>query len=543
MGKLVKKLSSIVIALAIVVSSMSSSVFASDDNLRASDSVYLVVNSKTNYMGYYKNGNLVKEFRVSTGKKSTPTPNGKFKIVNKKIDRPYYTGGIPGGSPNNPLGDRWMGLHVGATYGTTYGVHGNNNENSIGKNITGGCIRMHNKEIRWLYDQVPNGSYVIVDNSSSSYVQIASKYGVTLSDPNAITQNIKNLEAEFNKFSMYNGINLKDKNSIITKSEDATKILALKSNYLNAYNKLSAVEKGHTKVKSIHSEYNKIVSVVESSQAVLAFFEKVTSKANEAINNVSTANDLNNLEGQDLGMRGRARRELNEAIAVEPIESSKRISYLNDLYYDSVNFLLIPQSAANQDLKTAQVDFNKIKNTNLKNIARPVVDNISDIAKHWSENSIKEAMNEGWIDNSKRFRPDESITRAEFVKIINRAFNFTEKAEVKFSDVEQDKWYYPEIAIALNKGYIDGYDENTFKPNENIKREEVAKIITQIMDNADEDIDKISTYIDFKKVSEWALSYVEGSIEAGYMGNGGQYFRPLDNITRAEAVVTIQRTK
>lgn len=543
MGKFLRKISSIVVALALVVSSMSIIAFADEEKVRASDSVYLVVNSKTNYMGYYKNGNLVKEFRVSTGTKSSPTPNGKFKIVNKIVNRPYYQGGIPGGSPNNPLGNRWMGLHVGSTYGTTYGVHGNNNENSIGKNITGGCIRMHNSEIRWLYDQVPKGSYVIVDNSSSSYIQIAKKYGVTLNDPNAITQNIKNLETEFNKFVSNNGINLKDKNSLITKSEDATKILEAKTSYLNAYNKLTVKEKEHAKVKSIHSEYNKIISIVESAQAVLKFHENVVTKANEAINDVNLANNLNNLDGQDLGMRGRARRELNEAVAVEPASGSKRISYLNDLYYDAVNFLLIPQSAANQDLKTAQEDFNKIKGTNLRNIAKPVVDNISDIAKHWAEGSIKEAMSAGWIDNSKRFRPDDSITRAEFVKIINRAFNFTEIGEVILSDVPQDKWYYNEVAIALKQGYINGYDDNTFKPYENIKREEVAKIITQIMNNIDEDIDKISTYKDFEKVSQWALQYVEGTVEAGYMGNGGETFRPQDKITRAEAVVTIQRTK
>lgn len=542
MGKFLRKISSIIVALALVVSSMSIVTFA-DEKTKAADSVYLVVNSKTNYMGYYKNGNLVKEFRVSTGKKNTPTPNGKYKIVNKIKDRPYYQGGIPGGSPNNPLGDRWMGLHVGSTYGTTYGVHGNNNENSIGKNITGGCIRMHNKEIRWLFDQISTGAYVIVDNSNLSYTKIASKYGVTLNDPNAITENIKKLESEFNKFATYNSINLKDKNSLITKSEDATKILESKSNYLNAYNKLTSKEKEHTKVKSIHSEYNKIISIVEASQAVLKFYENVTSKANEAIKDLNLATSLNNLDAQDLGMRGRARRELNEAVAVESIEGSKRVSYLNNLYYDSVNFLLIPQSVANEDLKTAQNDFSKIKDQNLKNIAKSAVDNISDIAKHWAKDSINTAMNSGWIDNSKRFRPDDSITRAEFVKIINRAFNFTESEEVTLNDVSKDKWYYSEIAIAMKQGYIDGYDDNTFKPNDNIRREEVAKIITSIMNNIDEEIDKASTYKDFEKISQWALPYVEGAIEAGYMGNGGVEFRPQDNITRAEAVVTIQRTK
>ena len=142
----------------------------------------IIINTKTNKLGYFVNNKLVKTFSVSTGKASTPTPTGKSKIVNKIKNRPYYSGGIPGGSPKNPLGDRWLGLHIKGTYGTTYGIHGNNNESSIGKHVSGGCIRMHNSDIRWLFDQIPNYSDVIIKNSNKSFKQIAAEYGVTLED-------------------------------------------------------------------------------------------------------------------------------------------------------------------------------------------------------------------------------------------------------------------------------------------------------------------------------------------------------------------------
>ena len=125
---------------------------------------------------------LVKTFPVATGKASSPTPTGKSKIVNKIKNRPYYKGGIPGGSPKNPLGDRWLGLHIKGTYGTTYGIHGNNNASSIGKNVSAGCVRMHNSDIRWLFDQIPNYSDVIIKNSNQSFKQIAAEYGITLED-------------------------------------------------------------------------------------------------------------------------------------------------------------------------------------------------------------------------------------------------------------------------------------------------------------------------------------------------------------------------
>ncbi|MDK2562932.1 L,D-transpeptidase family protein [Romboutsia sedimentorum] len=142
----------------------------------------LIINTKKNTMGYYVNNKLVKEFRVATGKSNTPTPTGKTTIVNKIKNRPYYSGGIPGGDPRNPLGDRWLGLNLKGSYGDTYGIHGNNNENSIGQHVSGGCIRMHNNDVRWLFDQIPNKSDVILKYTDQSFKQIAAGYKITLDD-------------------------------------------------------------------------------------------------------------------------------------------------------------------------------------------------------------------------------------------------------------------------------------------------------------------------------------------------------------------------
>lgn len=149
----------------------------------------IIINTKTNKLAYYVNNKLVKTFPVATGKSSTPTPTGKSKIVNKIKNRPYYSGGIPGGSPNNPLGDRWLGLQIRGTYGTTYGIHGNNNESSIGKHVSGGCIRMHNKDVRWLFDQVPNYSDVILKSTNQSFKQIAAEYGITVEESSTNSNN------------------------------------------------------------------------------------------------------------------------------------------------------------------------------------------------------------------------------------------------------------------------------------------------------------------------------------------------------------------
>ena len=72
-----------------------------------------------------------------------------------------------------------MGLNMYG-YGTTYGIHGNNNESSIGKNISGGCIRMHNKDVEWLFDRVRIGATVIIKNTSNSDQWIAKQYNIKL---------------------------------------------------------------------------------------------------------------------------------------------------------------------------------------------------------------------------------------------------------------------------------------------------------------------------------------------------------------------------
>ena len=151
----------------------------------------LIINTKKNTLNYYVNYTLVKKFRCATGKASTPTPQRKTTIVNKIKNRPFYKTGIPGGDPRNPLGKRWMGLNIDGTQGSTYGIHGNNNEKSIGKNVSHGCIRMHNSEVEWLFDQVPLGTVVLIKNTSNSDNYIANYYNVKLLQSGWFTENKK----------------------------------------------------------------------------------------------------------------------------------------------------------------------------------------------------------------------------------------------------------------------------------------------------------------------------------------------------------------
>jgi hypothetical protein len=143
----------------------------------ASSGKFIIINKTINRLAYFENGKFIKQFKVGTGRKKSYTPEGRFKIVVKIKNRPYYKGHIPGGDPRNPLGNRWLGLNARGTWGTTYAIHGNNNPASIGGYVSSGCIRMYDNEVEWLFNQVPNGTTVIITSSGKSFNAIAAANG------------------------------------------------------------------------------------------------------------------------------------------------------------------------------------------------------------------------------------------------------------------------------------------------------------------------------------------------------------------------------
>lgn len=107
-------------------------------------------------------GRVVRTYSIAVGKRTTPSPIGCFKILNRIEGPTYYHAGVvvpPGKS--NPLGSRWMGLsRLG------YGIHGTNAPDSIGHAASHGCIRMRKHDVEELFELVRVGDSVeIVPNT------------------------------------------------------------------------------------------------------------------------------------------------------------------------------------------------------------------------------------------------------------------------------------------------------------------------------------------------------------------------------------------
>lgn len=101
------------------------------------------VNVAAKKLSVYRNGLIIKEYPIATGKEETPTPLGVFTVINKQLD------------PGGPYGTRWLGLSIKG-----YGIHGTNDPSSIGTAASNGCIRMFNRDIEELFDITNTGTVV-----------------------------------------------------------------------------------------------------------------------------------------------------------------------------------------------------------------------------------------------------------------------------------------------------------------------------------------------------------------------------------------------
>lgn len=167
-----------------------------------------------------------------------------------------------------------------------------------------------------------------------------------------------------------------------------------------------------------------------------------------------------------------------------------------------------------------------------------------DYKGHWAESTIKGWIDKGYItgypDGS--FRPEGQVTRAEFVKMANKLYGYTEMSEVAFDDVDQNDWYYADVQKSLAAGYIKGISENKFAPDDCLTREQAAVIAAKIT-GLEVNAESVQMFADKSQISEWAVDYVNAAANAqllkGYSIDGT--FRPKNHITRAEAVVLLDR--
>lgn len=176
----------------------------------------------------------------------------------------------------------------------------------------------------------------------------------------------------------------------------------------------------------------------------------------------------------------------------------------------------------------------------------------NDISSHWAKSDIEllasKLIVEGATDSS--FEPNRNLTRAEFVALAVRAFGLVEINGVTyFSDIKTSDWYSGIIAAAAKAGIINGYEDDTFRPNDSITREELAAIIVRAYQYAGGEIamdaskqSKLLAEWDDTEWIVWGETEVAKALSAGFMvGMSDTELETYRSATRAQTVTMLKR--
>ena len=157
----------------------------------------------------------------------------------------------------------------------------------------------------------------------------------------------------------------------------------------------------------------------------------------------------------------------------------------------------------------------------------------------WYAEAVSAAVDNGLLygKSATVIDPNGDMTRAEMAAIINRSFGCYKAADIsQYKDVSKSKWYYKDVALAVQMGTYNGRSASSMAPDAPISRQEAMTVVARALELDYDSYSKtdLSAFSDRDKISAWALPYVRSMVGAGYIHGRGKILAPLDNITRSE---------
>ena len=157
----------------------------------------------------------------------------------------------------------------------------------------------------------------------------------------------------------------------------------------------------------------------------------------------------------------------------------------------------------------------------------------------WYADAVSAAVDNGLLYGKSNtiIDPNGDMTRAEMAAIINRSFGCYKTADIsQYKDVSKSKWYYKDVALAVQMGTYNGRSSSSMAPDSPITRQEAMTVVARALELDYDSYSKtdLSAFTDRSEISNWALPYVRAMVGADYIHGRGKVLAPLDNITRAE---------
>ncbi|PRX61983.1 S-layer family protein [Cohnella sp. SGD-V74] len=218
-------------------------------------------------------------------------------------------------------------------------------------------------------------------------------------------------------------------------------------------------------------------------------------------------------------------------------------------YYDEASAQWVEiGGAADDGLLSVQVDhFTRFAVFAVGSERKPVKPKFSDIDGHWAEGAILEAAGKGLVSGyaNGSFRPNAAVSRAEFAVMLMNALGTPaadEAAESGFTDAAAiGEWARKAIAQASQAGIVSGYADGSFRPNANVSRAEIAVMLARASQLSLSE-ESATPFTDDRDIPAWAKAAAEELNRLDLMkGRGGNFFRPNESTTRAEAATVMLR--
>lgn len=167
---------------------------------------------------------------------------------------------------------------------------------------------------------------------------------------------------------------------------------------------------------------------------------------------------------------------------------------------------------------------------------------LSDISNHWAKAEITALCEKGIVAGypDGTFRPENTLTRAEFIKMLVCAVSAPQTYTGGFSDVFAGEWYAAYVQAAVSGGIASGYPNGTFCPNSPVTREEAAKMLALLIKN-DKGGGDLSAFTDSGDISPWAAEFMQKAVANGIFKGTDGALMPKAQLTRAMAAAVIYR--
>ncbi|WP_282943585.1 S-layer homology domain-containing protein [Paenibacillus sp. RC67] len=224
------------------------------------------------------------------------------------------------------------------------------------------------------------------------------------------------------------------------------------------------------------------------------------------------------------------------------VDSSK----ITAVWFDSNNRMHFVPAVSTMNNESAEITIRSPHNSIYTVIQSDK--SFTDLQGHWAKADVELLANKRIVNGTtdQLFTPDSNITRAEFAALLVRSLGLLEVKADGFRDVQSSDWFATDVGTAYKAGLITGYEDGTFKPNDNITREQMVTMIVRALKVGGKEVklDKaaLDSFADRASIGDWSKDAVAQALSAGIVqGMSNKEFAPQDKATRAQAATTLKR--